>query len=68
MVVLIDYPGFNQRVAEIARELGIHVLYYICPQVWAWHASRVEKFTRLINEAVVVFRSKSISGRRPVLK
>ena len=55
VVVLIDYPGFNQRVAEIARELGIHVLYYICPQVWAWHASRVEKFTRLINEAVVVF-------------
>ncbi len=55
MVVLIDYPGFNQRVAEIARQLGIHVLYYICPQVWAWHASRVKKFTRLINEAVVVF-------------
>jgi len=55
MVVLIDYPGFNQRVAEIARSLNIHVLYYICPQVWAWHASRVEKITRLINEAVVVF-------------
>ncbi len=55
MVILIDYPGFNQRVAEIARNLGIHVLYYICPQVWAWHASRVQKFTRLINEAVVVF-------------
>lgn len=55
MVILIDYPGFNQRVAEIARSLGIHVLYYICPQVWAWHASRVQKITRLINEAVVVF-------------
>jgi len=55
MVVLIDYPGFNQRVAEIARSMNIHVLYYICPQVWAWHASRVQKITRLINEAVVVF-------------
>lgn len=55
MVVLIDYPGFNQRVAEIARQMGIYVLYYICPQVWAWHASRVKKITRLINEAVVVF-------------
>jgi lipid-A-disaccharide synthase len=55
MVILIDYPGFNQRVAEIARSMGIHVLYYICPQVWAWHASRVQKITRLINEAVVVF-------------
>ncbi|MBU1108714.1 MAG: lipid-A-disaccharide synthase [Candidatus Riflebacteria bacterium] len=55
MVVLIDYPGFNQRIAEIARSLNIHVLYYICPQVWAWHASRVKKITELINEAVVVF-------------
>lgn len=55
MVVLIDYPGFNQRVADIAKRLGIHVLYYICPQVWAWHASRVKKITRLIDEAVVVF-------------
>lgn len=55
MVVLIDYPGFNQRVAEIARSMDIHVLYYICPQVWAWHAGRVKKITRLIDEAVVVF-------------
>ncbi len=55
MVVLIDYPGFNQRVAEIARQMGIYVVYYICPQVWAWHASRVKKITRLIDEAVVVF-------------
>lgn len=55
MVILIDYPGFNQRVAEIAKKMGIYVLYYICPQVWAWHASRVKKFTRLISEAVVVF-------------
>lgn len=55
MVVLIDYPGFNQRVADIARKLGIYVLYYITPQVWAWHASRVKKITRLIDEAVVVF-------------
>lgn len=55
MVVLIDYPGFNQRVAEIAKKMGIYVLYYICPQVWAWHASRVKKITHLIDEAVVVF-------------
>lgn len=55
MIVLIDYPGFNQRVAAFAKSLNIHVLYYICPQVWAWHASRAQKFTNLINEAVVVF-------------
>jgi lipid-A-disaccharide synthase len=35
--------------------MGIHVLYYICPQVWAWNSGRVKKFTKLINEAVVVF-------------
>jgi lipid-A-disaccharide synthase len=35
--------------------MGIYVVYYICPQVWAWHASRVKKITRLINEAIVVF-------------
>ncbi len=55
MLVLIDYPGFNVRLAEVARGHGIHVVYYICPQVWAWHASRVKKITKVINEAVVVF-------------
>ena len=55
ILVLIDYPGFNVRVAEYAKELGIHVLYYICPQVWAWHASRAKKIARVIDEAVVVF-------------
>lgn len=55
MVVLIDYPGFNTRVAAIAKKLGIHVLYYICPQVWAWNSGRVAKICKLINEAVVVF-------------
>jgi lipid-A-disaccharide synthase len=55
MVVLIDYPGFNMRVAEAAKAQGIHVVYYICPQVWAWHASRVNKITKSIHEAIVVF-------------
>ncbi len=55
LLILIDYPGFNVRLAEAAKTMGIRVLYYICPQVWAWHASRVNKITRVINEAVVVF-------------
>ncbi|HNV69167.1 MAG TPA: lipid-A-disaccharide synthase [Candidatus Ozemobacteraceae bacterium] len=55
LLILIDYPGFNVRLAEAAKAMGIRVLYYICPQVWAWHASRVNKITRVINEAVVVF-------------
>ncbi|HNW34487.1 MAG TPA: lipid-A-disaccharide synthase [Candidatus Ozemobacteraceae bacterium] len=55
MLVLIDYPGFNVRVAKAARALGIHVVYYITPQVWAWRSSRVRKIASVINEAVVVF-------------
>ena len=55
IVVLIDYPGFNARVAAIAKGLGIHVIYYICPQVWAWNSGRVDKITKLIDEAIVVF-------------
>jgi lipid-A-disaccharide synthase len=55
MVVLIDYPGFNKRIAKIAKKLDIHVLYYICPQVWAWHSSRVKEYTEIISESIVVF-------------
>lgn len=55
MVVLIDYPGFNKRIAKIAKGLGIHVVYYITPQVWAWNSGRVKGFTEVIDEAIVVF-------------
>ncbi|MBF0501658.1 MAG: lipid-A-disaccharide synthase [Candidatus Riflebacteria bacterium] len=55
LLVLIDYPGFNVRLAEAARAIGIRVLYYICPQVWAWHAGRSVKIARVIDEAIVVF-------------
>ncbi|MFZ2958296.1 MAG: lipid-A-disaccharide synthase [Candidatus Ozemobacteraceae bacterium] len=55
LLVLIDYPGFNVRLAEAARAMGIRVLYYICPQVWAWNPGRTVKIARVINEAVVVF-------------
>ncbi len=41
LVICVDYPGMNLRVAREAKELGIPVLYYIAPQVWAWHGERV---------------------------
>ena len=41
LVILVDYPAFNLRVARAARSLGCQVLYYIAPQVWAWHEERV---------------------------
>lgn len=43
VVILIDYPGFNLRIAPFAKELGIKVCYYISPQIWAWKQSRVHK-------------------------
>ena len=46
LVIPIDYPGFNLRLARRARELRIPVLFYIAPQVWAWHASRAKQLAR----------------------
>lgn len=40
-LVLMDYPGFNLRIAKWAKRQGIRVIYYISPQIWAWHQSRV---------------------------
>jgi lipid-A-disaccharide synthase len=54
LVTLIDYPGFNMRVAERARSRDVPVLYYITPQVWAWGAGRLERLARLITRAAVI--------------
>lgn len=43
VLILIDYPGFNMRIAPFAKKQGIKVVYYITPQVWAWKQSRVKK-------------------------
>ena len=54
LLVTIDYPGFNMKVAAAARRHGIPVLYYITPQVWAWGANRLPKLARLITKAAVI--------------
>jgi lipid-A-disaccharide synthase len=54
-VVLVDYPGFNLRFAEKVHQMGIKVVYYICPQVWAWHRSRIRKMARIVNRLIVIF-------------
>ena len=53
-LILIDYPGFNLRIAEFAKNNGIKVLYYISPQVWAWKESRVEKIKAFVDELYVI--------------
>lgn len=54
LVVLVDYPGFNMRVAEAASQAGVPVLYYIVPQVWAWGTKRLEKMARWVKKAAVI--------------
>ncbi len=49
VLILIDYPGFNMRMAAFAHERGIPVYYYILPQLWAWHSSRVKNIARVVD-------------------
>ena len=53
-VVLIDYPGFNLKIAEAAKERGIPVFYYISPQVWAWRKGRVKTIKRYVDKMMVI--------------
>jgi len=54
-VVLIDYPGFNLRFARQMKELGIPVVYYVSPQVWAWGRGRIPEIARLVRRMLVLF-------------
>lgn len=54
-IILIDYPGFNIRVAKIAKEMGIKVIYYISPQVWAWKKKRIFEIAKCVDKMMVVF-------------
>ena len=54
LVIPIDYPGFNLRVAKYAREAGIRVLYYIAPQVWAWRPGRARRLARDTDHVAVI--------------
>ncbi|MCF6341534.1 MAG: lipid-A-disaccharide synthase [Bacteroidales bacterium] len=54
VLILVDYPGFNLRIAEFARKKGIKVIYYISPQVWAWKQSRVHKIKRTVDKMLVI--------------
>lgn len=55
LLILIDYPGFNLRVARCAKELNIPVLYYVSPQIWAWRPSRIEVIRECVSHMAVLF-------------
>jgi lipid-A-disaccharide synthase len=54
VVVLIDYPGFNMRIAEFAKNQGIKVAYYISPQIWAWKKNRVFKLKKTVDSMLTI--------------
>ncbi len=53
-IILIDYPGFNLRIAKFASRAGYKVIYYISPQVWAWHANRIKKIKKYVDRMYVI--------------
>ncbi len=55
VVILVDFPDFNFMVARMAKRLGLRVMYYICPQVWAWRRYRVHTLARLADRLAVIF-------------
>lgn len=54
VLILVDYPGFNLRIAEFAASKGIRVFYYISPQLWAWKASRVRTIKKFVERMFVI--------------
>ena len=54
LLILIDFPDFNLMLARVAKRLGVPVLYYISPQVWAWRKGRVEKLRRRVDRLAVI--------------
>ncbi len=54
-LVLIDYPGFNIRLAKRAHALGIPVIFYISPQVWAWKKKRIHTLAKYVDKMLVIF-------------
>ncbi|MFW5792928.1 MAG: lipid-A-disaccharide synthase [Bacteroidota bacterium] len=60
VLILIDYPGFNLRIAKFAKKNGIKVIYYISPQIWAWKQSRVKSIKKHVDKmlAILPFEEK----------
>jgi len=64
LVILIDYPGFNLKFAPLVKKRGIPLMYYVSPQLWAWHKSRVAVIRRYVDRMVVLFEFERDFYRR----
>lgn len=54
-LVVVDYPGFNMRLAKLAKSMGIPVVSYISPSAWAWHKSRAKSVAQIVNKVAAIF-------------
>lgn len=54
-LVVVDYPGFNMRLAKLAKSMGIPVVSYISPSAWAWHKSRARSVAQIVNKVAAIF-------------
>ena len=55
VVILVDYAGFNLRIARFAKGIGLKVFYYISPKLWAWNTGRVKKIKRYVDRMYTIF-------------
>jgi lipid-A-disaccharide synthase len=68
VIVLIDYPGFNLRIAEWAKQQGFKIVYYISPQVWAWKENRVKKIRKNVDKMLVILPFEKIFTGSGIMK
>ena len=54
VLILVDYPGFNLRIAKKLYGSGIKIFYYISPTIWAWHKSRIKTIRKYIDKMFVI--------------
>jgi len=59
LLILVDYPDFNLRLAKVAKRHGVKVLYFIPPKVWAWRSGRVKKIARFVDRVAAIFPFES---------
>ncbi len=64
VLVCVDYPGFNMRIAHMAKEMGIPVVYYIAPTIWAWNQSRGKAIARDVTEVASIFPFEAEAYRK----
>ena len=55
LLLTIDYPGMNLRLARVAKRLGVRAVHYVCPQVWAWHRDRIPKIAATLDQLICLF-------------